>query len=494
MEKTYKEKQTELITNLENYYPDFLTLNGYDDFIKHNTFKFFANENADLCDYYKNMLINEKYGFIAFLNVLGCFSKTKYIEKNGKEADYVLAQKASSFVAKAIKQDFTTLRDIIIACAPIKEVLGESKTDNFAIPNQRVLDYLSMKGQDGRYSNLDTLLTLNTTYDNIFLHVLRDFNRLKPTKQIINNTAVNYFLKTYFGVLYVGTNKGNADIAELYAKLGMPQETFDYACELRERAKKEKIPKHILGSSLKEKTIMDEIEFIKSNTQSLITDSNDRINALLQKEFTYEFLSKYDARNGVIGLFCDCCCYLDSQVYGEDIAQDTIINKHVQNIVVNDKYGNIVAKGAMYVNETLRFAVINDFELNTKYKADQTLEPLGGRYYLDSKGNKDRQAIFDAFERGAHAFAKKYDRLHPGHELQQINIGMGYNKLKAQCKALPLARKLYAPVEFLDADEDQYILYKRTIPTSKTKKSQTTTNNKPSSNQKLTKNNGGMSK
>ena len=56
--------------------------------------------------------------------------------------------------------------------------------------------------------------------------------------------------------------------------------------------------------------------------------------------------------------------------------------------------------------------------------------------------------IFKAFQRGLRAFIEEYDRQNPKNPLTQINIGMGYNRLKRQ-------------VERFKKANEQHILYQR---------------------------------
>ena len=82
----------------------------------------------------------------------------------------------------------------------------------------------------------------------------------------------------------------------------------------------------------------------------------------------------------------------------------------------------------------------------------------------EKSARENRDLIFSAFQRGIQAFVEEYDAQHPNRPLQQINIGMGYNRLKRNVEEFERATKLLTvPIEygFQDASQDQYILYKR---------------------------------
>lgn len=136
-----------------------------------------------------------------------------------------------------------------------------------------------------------------------------------------------------------------------------------------------------------------------------------------------------------MGLFCSCCGTITSKSYGKDIARSSVIAPDVQNLVVRNSKGDIISKGTMYVNKDRGYAVINDFELNEKYRNH---ESSSGRYNVEetSPEEQDRELIFKAFQRGLKAFIEEYDRQNPEKPLTQVNIGMGYNRLKSRLRDL----------------------------------------------------------
>lgn len=188
------------------------------------------------------------------------------------------------------------------------------------------------------------------------------------------------------------------------------------------------------------------------------------IEELYDKQFTYEWLSKNDPHNAIMGLFCSCCGTITSHFYGKDIAMSSVIAPDVQNLVVRNSKGDIISKGTMYVNKDRGYAVINDFELNEKYRNH---ESSSGRYSVEetSPEEQERELIFKAFQRGLRAFIEEYDKQNPEKPLTQVNIGMGYNRLKKQVERFKKATSnLTVPSEYKFQDamtDEQYILYQR---------------------------------
>ena len=343
------------------------------------------------------------------------------------------------------------------------------------VPNQDFLKFISIQEDKKNLKNLDLILNLDKKYPGMFIKVMSNFDKVqKKRKELVEGRSLNRtwedaMIETYYETQYIGVTKENEDIAQLCAELGISQEVFNMMCELRQEQKENNIPEHILGKQIKEETILESIERIKSQTEEELTNGREMIEELYDKQFTYEWLSKNDPHNGILGLFCSCCGTIESTAYGKDIAKASLIAKDVQNLVVRDYKGNIISKGTMYVNKEEGYAVINDFELNEKYRhhEDYRKYSKGGTYDVPetSSEEQDREMIFKAFQRGLSAFIEEYNRQNPNNPLKQINIGMGYNRLKKQVERFKKATSnLTVPDEYSFKDAmtgEQYILYQR---------------------------------
>ncbi|MCI8640658.1 MAG: hypothetical protein HFJ59_02125 [Clostridia bacterium] len=319
--------------------------------------------------------------------------------------------------------------------------------------------------------NLEMILNLERDYPGMFIKVMTNFGEAKSHRETLNDKGKpikvpweEALKKFYLSNKYVGVTKENSDIAQVFGSKGLSQHTFDVASKLRQKAKTTNVPEHILEKPIREETILENIERIKNQTEQELIDGRQMIEELYDKQFTYEWLSKSDPHNSIMGLFVSCCGTITSQFYGKDIARSSVISPDVQNLVVRDSKGDIVSKGTMYMNKDKGYGVINDFELNEKYRHH---ESSSGRYNVEetSSEEQDREMIFKAFQRGLKAFIEEYDKQNPNKPLQQINIGMGYNRLKKQVERFKKATSnLTVPSEysFQDAmNNQQYVLYQR---------------------------------
>ena len=336
-------------------------------------------------------------------------------------------------------------------------------------PNQDFLKFISVKDKD-KFENLELLTSLERNHPGMFIKIMGNFEEAKSFRDCLDEQGKpikisweEAFKKYYVSNKYIGITKENSDIAEVFGGKGLSQTVFDKAVELRREAKANNVPEHLLGESLREETIIESIERIKNETEKELVSSKKMIEELYDKQFTYEWLSKNDPRNSIMGLFCNCCGTITSSFYGKHIARASITAEDVQNLVIRNSKGNIISKGTFYLNKKQGYGVINDFELNETYRNH---ESTSGRYDVspDSKDEQEREMIFKAFQRGVQAFVEKYDEKNPKNPIKQINIGTGYNRLKRQVEGLKKATNNFSvPSEyhFEDASQGQYILYEK---------------------------------
>ncbi len=430
--------------------------------IENADYRYFKNEVQGLDKFFRGEREEDVAIVMNFARTLGCFSTEKLTDKFGNTTEVLFAQKASSLFAQIIKNRVFTATEI-------SEMF--SQLDYDVKPNQELLEFLVKQMKDNQLGLIKRLE--GNSCKGLFAKMFTNFDEIKNFRDAIDKDGKpvklsweNALIKYYAFGMYENVNEENKDIAEVYGNLGINQETFDDASDLRQEAKEKNAPHHILGKPLKEESALNKIENVKDDTFNLLKMGEQLLNKKYEETFTYEMLDKYDPLNAVIGLLCSCCATIESSYYGSKIAKQTVLAKDVQNLVVRDNKGKIIAKCAMYVDEKYGFIVINGFEMNDKYR---TNEILGGGFYQDSDDNvhtQNRQKIFDTFMRGIKAFVKEYDKQHPNKPIKQVNVGVGYNRLKEQCIRLNKTEAggyFGVPKEysFEDASLEQYTLYKR---------------------------------
>lgn len=435
--------------------------NMEEEFFENSDFRIFKKEFSNLKGILNNYKIEEKIDFFKFAKTLGCFSTEKIKNKEGMETETTLAQKATSLLVRLLKTKEMQLGQY--------HQLFDSLPFDIK-PNQEFLQFVS-KIKNKKFENLELILQLEEEYPGMFVKSMSNFSELKkyrigldekgmPKKVSWKEALKNFYLENK----YVGVTDDNRDIAKIIGSRGLSQNVFDTACSLRREALQNQIPENILNTTIIEETMQDSIERIKEKTIEELEDAQKSLNEIYEKQFTYEWLSKNDPHNSIMGLFCSCCGTITSSAYGGDIARASILAPDVQNIVIRNINEEIIAKGTMYINRKDRYGVINDFEINYKYRKH---EKEAGRYSVKkgSKEERDRELIYEAFIRGIKAFVQEYDKENPQNTIKQINIGMGYNRLKQQVERLEKSiNKLKVPSKysFNDAmNNKQYIIYSR---------------------------------
>lgn len=394
--------------------------------------------------------------FYRFMYAIGCFDSRKICDKYGVETSTPFSQKATNFVDSVVRNGELKLESTI-------DTLGRFVLKNVA--NSELIDFLTKRNGRQQYENFETLLSLTEGKPLMFSSIILNFEKASKFRTGLDERGLpikrswkDAFKKYYTAEKYKNVTEDNQDIAELFAMYGVSERVFEQATDLKKEARANDVKSHFLKKSLKEKNILSTIEEIAQQTGKTLQESKALLKDLYKGHFTYEFLDKHDPINMILGLFTSCCATIDSPYYGRNIATYSYVSNDIQNLVVRNYNGQIVAKGAMYLNREKGYAVINAFELNNGINATKGMK-------LSESQLARRQVcekVFEAFMRGIDAFVKEYNEENPTNPLNQINVGMGSNSLYSQCERYK-SGFLTVPEEydFYDAERNQKVLYKR---------------------------------
>lgn len=125
-------------------------------------------------------------------------------------------------------------------------------------------------------------------------------------------------------------------------------------------------------------------------------------------KFTYEWLPKDDWANFILGKYCNCCAHVNGA--GNGIMRASIITDNVQNLVIRNELGEIVAKSTLYVNRKMGYGVFNNVEASLQLNDD------------------DLEEVYEAFLRGAKEFLKIYNE-NNDIKLTILTIGASRNRI-----------------------------------------------------------------
>jgi len=325
--------------------------------------------------------------------------------------------------------------------------------------NIELLKFLSLQEKNNGklvYENFNYLLSKGRAVGRIINNFDKVLETVVTDKEgrVIKNASIRKKIENYLiYTVFEGIEIGNEDITNEFVKFSsIDQGHFDKAQEIR---KNENYMRHIAGTPLKEETIMERIEKIKKGIGEQLIDSKELIEELYNLEFTYEWLDKHDPKNFTLGLYCDCCASIISVHYGNKIMKQSIERDDVQNMIIRNSEGNIVAKATIYVNREKGYAVFNDIEMNRNYGDEMAQN--------DKSDNEKRVKIYKAFKRGVSAFVEKYNENNKDVPITQVNVGWGFNRLKQVIKSFEIKSEDILEVldSFQDAKNEQWIVYRK---------------------------------
>lgn len=181
------------------------------------------------------------------------------------------------------------------------------------------------------------------------------------------------------GITYKGVTNKNKELAKFFNDYGINQHYFNKAICFRQEALESGIPEHVLGEEIKEEPALLNIEEIREQTRKEIKNVGVMLQEDFNEQFSYEWLRKNDPHNYIIGKFCDSLVSITTPTscpYNNDVrkerqgilAEKSILLSDVQNLVVRNSQGDIIAYGTVYINKEHGYAVIDGFNVNKRYK------------------------------------------------------------------------------------------------------------------------------
>lgn len=131
----------------------------------------------------------------------------------------------------------------------------------------------------------------------------------------------------------------------------------------------------------------------------------------------------------------------------------SIVSPDVQNLVIKDKKGEIIAKSTLYINREHGYGVFNNVEVNTNITEDE------------------KNSIYKKYKQAVKRFVDEYNADNPDKKIRKINVGMNLNDLYNQITQNDKeANKLLEAIDYAtsygngaghngDSSDLQYTLY-----------------------------------
>ena len=369
---------------------------------------------------------------------LGLFSNETIKVKNssGKEQELSISNLAFNVIQKMIlagmeldlmhryfqamqKQEFNEqfLR-FLLNKTNLDEVIAEEKNNAGFIV--RLYDWFKERSHLtnlGEIEDSSNRTTLPTSEANRFKIRVYETTESGIDKLRWREPSVAALKKEFVENVYAGVTPEKRHIADYLEKYSQysQQKYYDKAVKIDDERIKAGVSNHLTTKHVKQST-MDAYRQYFEKTEGIrqqILETADK--ALIeQKEsadqiFSYEMLSKDSEEIFAIGFLTSCCATLFGA--GAGAMRAVITSPDMQPLVIRDSKDNIVAFGIVYVNRKEGYAVVNDFEVNIKYKGN----------------DKARKAIYDKAMQGIDAFVQAYNEDNPKCPIKVVTCGISPN-------------------------------------------------------------------
>lgn len=333
--------------------------------------------------YLKNNLLmsednSEIYSLFKFAYNIGAF--------NDNPID---RQKACEFIANLFEKHILDIYNVNFLFCSLKGLNYNKEWAEFIMNKNNTNELFSLEKTKKNY--------LSKSYNEFI--AIKEFSRSNKGDQHYNKITLEACQKYLSNAKFEGITPLNADIADLLSKFTREQEAFNIASEIRSEYINSKIKDHILDEILNERAdIEKEIREVSNNLRKTVNE-----------KFTFEFLSKNDAANFVLGKYCSCCAHVEA--VGLSIVKASILHPDCQNLVIRNEKGIIIAKSTLYINRKERYGLFNTIEIDEKIT------------------NEEKKLIYKKFIKAISLFAEKYNKQNPNAPLTQINVGTRKNDL-----------------------------------------------------------------
>ena len=392
-------KREELAPLLNDIYEN-LGVENLIDFVDNARYTFY-----DQCKKDSFLIVPE---FLDYFYSLGGFSKPVTEERISKKGNPVsvtvdYAQKVGEYfkaLSNLTDQEQLLLAKEIRNVTPVK-FNPEASKFLLDIKNTREI-IMAIEGNE------------KIRYGGFLRDILSNFNEVQETNKSRKGSqrqlapTVERFVEYFNENKFSGVKEEDRELAKFLSKFYVDQSNYDTAIEIKKEKEENGVGDSILGFHLKED---DAFKGIDTLSLKILEVAGETIDSILESttDYTFDWLEKSDPNNYILGRLCNCCAELESAGFG--IMHASIVNPDVQNLVIRDKSGKIIAKSTLYINREEGYGVFNNLQVSDKIP------------------NADKIKIYKKYKLAVAAFAKAYNEQHPDKPLRQINIGMRINSL-----------------------------------------------------------------
>jgi len=397
-----------------------------------------------LVPYFENESVENINIFCRFARGLGLFENEmleKRVSKRGNEivSRMDFAQRAGEFLKLMIENKVVTINSMNYNFKLINNDGFKEEYALFMMKNKNLEKLLKIN-----YENNDFISKVYNYFEKVQLSHSNDKGSHKQLAPTIEK-FVSYFKEDKFK-----SSENDKDISDELSKFYDDESLFEYAKEIKREYEEKDVAPNILSVNLEEKSLIS----INKYRDYIVRVSKKILKELTEvsnNNFTFEWLRKDDAVNFTLGKYCSCCSHLAD--IGDGVVRASVVHPDVQNLILRNKQGTIVAKSTLYINRKEGYGVFNNVEVSNLIKEEY------------------KQEIYEKYKLAVKTFAEIYNKENEENPLKQINVGMRFNDLREQIIkdgmiTLPqeaIHYKKYSKYNQYDGDsgETQFIVWKR---------------------------------
>ena len=442
-----KTKLRDFYSRMSEKLPEIMSYEQVKNFFKTANLTFYKKiPILNLVDKDINIPVREVVeNFCDLLYDLGAFlppQKEKRISKSGKEIEVNVnyAQRVGEFFIMQLENKNLRLLKLVEHCGGMHlDGLKPEFTKFFIEPE----NFEAMLNEEVNnpgfiamcYNNFDEIQKTNTSNRG-------GQRQLKPT--------FKKFKEFYREEKFSGITDETADIADAIWPYFSTQRVFDDAVEIDQERRDKNVPDDILRNPVQEEDVFKYINEYSHRIKSMSSKATKVLTDLSDTSYVTEWLKKSDPKNFILGKLCDCCAHIEGAGHG--IMHASIVDPDVQNLVVKNSAGQIVAKSTLYVNREKGYGVFNNVEVR------------------HDVSEKDLIKIHRKYKLAAAVFAKKYNEENPTKPLTKLTVGMGHNDLgEVIVKEDEVSDRIYDAIQYSsyggrwdgDSRDSQYAIWEK---------------------------------
>lgn len=324
------------------------------------------------------------------------------------EKDKIVSQRACEFINMNLdKPEFEKL---------VKVFFKEKKVGDNILYNKEFVEMLYKKDQ------CKLLFDESFNDSKLFYKIYRDFNIVQSFhtsnrgNQRQLKATVSKFIDYFKDNCFIGITEETKPLAAEISKFTSTQKDFDIARSIFLKRQSSCANNQILDKEIVDNPF-SKIDRIRGKIFEQSKWVQKLIEGVENNDYSFEFLSKDSVLNYTLGKYCDCCASIMGA--GSALAVASVLDKNVQNLVIRDEVGGIVAKSIFYLDDKRHTLMFNSVEVK------------GGKDNFSNISNLElyRLKIFDKILEGVDSFIDEYNIENPQTPIVQANMGLDANDL-----------------------------------------------------------------